>query len=156
MSKSKNNKVPKICFVSSSGGHFEQLMCLKPLAEKYDGFFVTEKSGFKNKGDYQLLQTGSNDGWVLFKMFVNFIKAIKIWHKEKPDFVITTGTLVSVPFMILAKIHKKKYIYIETFARIYDGTKTGKLMYKYADLFIIQWESLKSVYPDAVYGGSIY
>ena len=29
-------------------------------------------------------------------------------------------------------------------------------MYKHADLFIIQWESLKEVYPDAVYGGSIY
>lgn len=31
-------KNPKICFVSSSGGHWEQLQKLKPLADKYEGF----------------------------------------------------------------------------------------------------------------------
>ena len=29
-------------------------------------------------------------------------------------------------------------------------------MYKFADLFIVQWETLKKVYPNAVYGGGIY
>ncbi len=56
----------------------------------------------------------------------------------------------------LAKLFGKKLIYIESFARVYDGSKTGKLLYKYADLFIVQWESLKEVYPKAIYGGSIY
>jgi len=28
----------KICFAASSGGHYEQLMMLKPLMEKYDSF----------------------------------------------------------------------------------------------------------------------
>ena len=31
----------KICFAASSGGHFEQLMMLKPLMEKYESFVVT-------------------------------------------------------------------------------------------------------------------
>ena len=34
----------KICFAASSGGHFEQLLMLKPLMEKYEGFLVTEKT----------------------------------------------------------------------------------------------------------------
>jgi len=29
-------------------------------------------------------------------------------------------------------------------------------MYKRADLFIVQWENLKEIYPDAIYGGSLY
>ena len=35
---SSMKKNPKICFVSSSGGHWEQLQKLKPLADKYEGF----------------------------------------------------------------------------------------------------------------------
>lgn len=64
--------------------------------------------------------------------------------------------MVAFPMAYLAKIFRKKLIYIETFARIKDGTRTGKIMYEKADLFIIQWEDLKSVYPNAIYGGSIY
>lgn len=89
-------------------------------------------------------------------MIKNFAYSLKIWVKEKPDLVITTGTMVAIPLAIYSKMFNKKLIYIETYARVYDGTKAGKLMYKYADLFIIQWESLKEIYPNAIYGGSIY
>ena len=40
----------KVCLISSSGGHYEQLLCLKPLTENYDAFFVTEKTKY-NKND---------------------------------------------------------------------------------------------------------
>ncbi len=36
----------KICFAASSGGHFEQLMMLKPLMNKYDSFVVKERLKF--------------------------------------------------------------------------------------------------------------
>ena len=36
----------KVCFTASTGGHFEQLMMLKPLMDKYDSFIVTEKTGY--------------------------------------------------------------------------------------------------------------
>lgn len=46
----KNREVfMKICFAASSGGHFEQLMMLKPLMEKYESFVVTEKTGYEVK-----------------------------------------------------------------------------------------------------------
>ena len=37
-----------------------------------------------------------------------------------------------------------------------DGNRTGKLIDKFADLFIYQWEQLASIYPNGVYGGGIY
>lgn len=146
----------KICLVSSSGGHYEQLNRLKPLGEKHEIFFVTEKTGFKTKADYYLKQTGSKDWLFPIKMMLNVVGSVKIWFKEKPDYVITTGTMVALPLCLIAKLLKKKVVYIETFARVYDGTKAGKLMYKYADLFIYQWEYLKEIYPEGIYGGSIY
>ena len=151
-----SNKNMKICLVSSSGGHYEQLKNLSPLEDKYDVFWITERTAYKSDADYYLPQTGLKDKLFPFKMLWNIIQSIIIYTKEKPDVIITTGTMVVIPLAFLGKIFNKKLIYIETFARIYDGTKTGKLMYKYADLFIIQWESLQEIYPNAVYGGSIY
>lgn len=153
---SRPSKKIKLCLVSSSGGHYEQLRQLKPLLKKYNGFWVTEQTLFEADADYFLPSTGSNDKAVLWKMAVMCIKALGIWIKERPDVVITTGALIAVPFALLAKITRKKLIYIETYARVTDGSRAGKWGYKMADLFIYQWETLESIYPNGVYGGSIY
>ena len=146
----------KICLVSASGGHFEQLSRLKPLLNKYEGFVVTERTDFDNNADYYVTQVGLGEEKFLIKTIKLFRETRKIVKKEKPDFVITTGTYISLPFMIYCKLHKKKFVYIETFARVSDTTKAGKFMYKYADLFIYQWEQLEEYYPKGIYGGSIY
>lgn len=151
-----SNERQTICMISSSGGHYEQLQMLRPLEETYRLFWVTEKTDYFNPADYYLAQTGLKDGKVLFRMLGNTWKTIKIWHAEKPSVVITTGTMVALPMCLLAKLLGKKVIYIESFARVFDGTRAGKFMYRFADLFIYQWETLKTVYPKGVYGGSIY
>ena len=156
MKKKNDNKTIKICLVSASGGHFEQLLCLKPLLEKYPGFVVTEKTKFENKADYYVTATGFKEkGWIK-ATFRLFKEVKKICKKEKPDYIITTGTYVSLPFLFYCKLHHKKFIYIETFARVTNTTKAGKFMYKYADLFIYQWKELEKYYPKGVFGGSIY
>ena len=35
-------------------------------------------------------------------------------------------------------------------------TLTGKLTYKFADLFIVQWKEMLKVYPKAVLGGRVF
>ena len=75
---------------------------------------------------------------------------------EKPDIIITTGVLAMIPLCLLSKIFGKKLVYIESFAKVSSPTKTGKLMYKYADQFYIQWESMKQFYPNAIFLGGIY
>lgn len=150
-------KNPKICFVSSSGGHWEQLQKLKPLADKYEGFFVTEKTQFDAPfASYFMMQTDLKDKLMPFKMLVNSVKALKIWIKEKPDLIITTGTMVAYPFYLLSIICKKKFIFIETFGRANMPTVAGKLMEKHSDLFIVQWETQKKHYKKAIYGGCLY
>lgn len=153
--KQKKEK-PVICLVSSSGGHWEQLQKLKPLTEKYDGFLVTEKTQFEANADYFLMQTDLRDKWMLPKMLVNSIRTLKIWVKEKPDFVITTGTMVAYPFYLLAVLTRKKFVYIETFGRANMPTVAGRAMQKHADLFFVQWESQKKYYKNAIYCGCLY
>ncbi len=153
----KHNRNPRLCFVSSSGGHWEQLQKLEPLAEKYEGFFVTEKTKFDAPlGKYFMIQTDLKDKLMPFKMFWNALYTVFIWIKERPDFVITTGTMVAYPFYLMAVLFRKKFIFIETFGRANMPTVAGKKMEKHSALFIVQWESQKKFYKKAVYGGCLY
>lgn len=147
---------PKLCLVSSSGGHWEQLQKLQPLIDKYDGLLVTEKTQFQTNAKYLMIQTDLKDKLMIPKMLVNGIRAISIWIKEKPDFVITTGTMVAYPFYLLAVLTHKKFVFIETFGRANMPTIAGRLMEKHTDLFIVQWETQKKYYKKAVYGGCLY
>lgn len=151
------NKKHKICLVSSSGGHWEQLKKLQPLVDKYDGFYVTEKTRFDaSPAKYLMWQTDLKDRWMIPKMIVNGIKAIYIWIKERPDYIITTGTMVAYPFYLMSWIFRKKFIFIETFGRANMPTVAGKMMEKHSNLFIVQWESQVKYYKKAIYGGCLY
>lgn len=153
--KSKKEK-PTLCLVSSSGGHWEQLQKLQPLIEKYDGFLVTEKTQFPENAKYFMIQTDLKDKLMLPKMIVNGARAIKIWIKERPDFIITTGTMVAYPFYFMAVLFHKKFVFIETFGRADMATVAGRMMEKHSDLFIVQWETQVKHYKKAIYGGCLY
>lgn len=150
----------KICFAASSGGHYEQLMMLKPLMEKYDSFVVTEKTDYsakaKTEKTYYVHQVNRREKDFVWKMIQNSWKSIKIYKKEKPDIVICTGVLAMIPICLFSKMMGKRLIYIESFAKVTSPTKTGKLLYKFADRFYVQWEPMMKIYPKAIYLGGIY
>lgn len=155
----KEQKI-KICFTASSGGHYEQLLMLKPLMKKYDSFVITEKTHYgaeiKDERMYYLMQVNRREKSFIPRMIVNTLKSVSIFLKEKPDVVICTGVLVTIPTCLLAKIMRKRLIYIESFAKVTSATRTGKLMYRYADLFYVQWPQMLEIYPNAIYLGGIY
>lgn len=157
----KEDKNKKICLISSSGGHFEQLLMLKKLEEYYKCFIVTEKTKY-NKDDikinYFVNQVNRKEPLFIFKMLLIFIKSMYVFIKEKPDIIISTGVLAAIPMLVIGHIFKKKVIYIESFAKINSPTMTGKLIYKknIADRFYVQWEPMLKYYPNAIYKGGIY
>lgn len=156
---SKKSKI-KICFAASSGGHYEQLLMLKPLMDKYDSFIITEETLYQvksgNEKVYYMKQVNRKEKTFIPQMIVNVLRSIKIYIQEKPDVVICTGVLAMIPTCLIAKLAGKKLIYIESFAKVTSATQSGKLLYRFADQFYVQWEQMLSIYPKAIYLGGIY
>ena len=150
----------KMCFAASSGGHLEQLLMLRPIMEKYDSFIVTEKTSYKitikNKKIYYMHQVNRKERLFPLWMIINVFKAFEILIKERPNIIITTGVLAMIPLCFLVKLTGGKLIYLESFAKVTSATETGKLLYKFADQFYVQWEPMKKIYPKAIYLGGIY
>lgn len=85
-----------------------------------------------------------------------YLEVYQHLQKEKPDVVICTGVLAMIPICLISKLMGKKLIYIESFAKVTSPTETGKLLYKFADRFYVQWKPMLKFYPNAVYLGGIY
>lgn len=161
MRKDKKER-KKVLFISSLGGHLTQLLQLKPLFSEYDYHIITEKSiiteALKKEYEMSFLMYGARNYpfKYVFKLTYNTFKSFYYFLREKPDVIVTTGAHTAVPMCYIAKLFGKKVIFIESFAKTTTPTISGKLVYPIADLFIVQWETMKKHYPKAVYGGSIY
>ena len=148
----------KICFACSSGGHLTQLYMLKPFWKEKDRFWVTfdkedANSTLVNEKVYHcFFPTNRN----IINLIKNTILAIKVLYKEKPDLIISSGAAIAVPFFYIGKLFKTKNIYIEVFDRIYSPTLSGKIVYPVTDIFIVQWEEMKKIYPKAINLGSVF
>ena len=154
----------RVLFISSTGGHLKELLQLKKMFNKYDSYLITEKTSstlnlkkeYGNKIGYLIY--GSKDHMLVypFKLLFNCFISLYYFIKFRPKYIITTGAHTAGPMCCIGKIFKSKIIYIETMANINEKTITGRLVYKFADLFIVQWESMLKLYPKAVYGGFIF
>lgn len=135
-------------------------MCLKPIADEHDTFYVTEMGGQAKDSSlrnvYLVPQINRRQKDFLWRFLRLMITAGRIMLRERPKVVITTGALISFPFCLYAKLLGAKVVYLETFARVNDRSLTGKLVYPIADLFLVQWESLLELYPKAKYVGGIF
>lgn len=157
-------KKKKVLFISSTGGHLNELLRLRPLINKYDSYVATEKQKnnlfikeeFKNKSFFLLYGTKDHPLSYPFKLIANCFISLYYFIKIRPTCVVTTGTHTAAAMCCLAKIFRKKVVYIETMANINSKTITGSCLYHIADLFIVQWESMLKIYPKAIYKGLIY
>lgn len=154
----------KVLFISSTGGHFNELMQLKPMFEKYDYHIITEKDKtnkdlvqqYEKKIYFLPYGTRSKIFSYIIKYFYLCMKTVFLYFKLRPKYIVTTGTHTAGPMCYFGKLFGSKIIYIETFANSNTKTVTGRLIYPIADLFIVQWKEMLKLYPKAVYGGSIY
>lgn len=158
----KKDGKQSVMFICSVGGHLTQILQIKELFKDYNYVLVTEKTEvtleMKKKFNMGYLLHGSKQYPISYalKEVYNFFKCILYLAIYNPDTVISTGAHTAVSPCYLAKFLGKKIIFIESFAKRNTPTKTGKIIYPIADVFVIQWDTLKEYYPKAKVWGWIY
>ena len=155
----KTPKHIKVCFVASSGGHLEQLLALRPLMMRYDSFILTERTAYGAElpvRAHYMRQVNRYEASFVPRMVVNTATSLVCWLKERPDVIVCTGVLATVPFCLIGRALGSKLVYIESFAKTDSPTMTGELLSRHADRFYVQWESMLSVYPKARFVGGVY
>ena len=148
----------KVCLVGSSGGHLTHLYALQGYWGMHERFWVTF-----DKEDARSLLIDETVYWCHYptnRNIPNLIKntflAIKILKKEKPNIIISTGAGAAIPFFWLAHFFGAKTVFIEVYDRIDNPTLTGRLVSRFSDVFIVQWDELFNYYRGAINIGKIF
>lgn len=144
-----------LCVVCSAGGHLtEALLAIEGL--DYPNYYVTYRlphlsRTLAGKELYFITNPHKNP----FKYAINCVQSLVIYLKKRPKFILSTGSGMAIASCLIGRLFGSKIIYIETGARVSSPSLTGKLMYRFSHLFIVQWKPLMKHFPSAVYGGPL-
>ncbi len=147
-------KQPKICLACSAGGHLLELqLAIGTIPENYHCYWLTlkttsTKAFLKDKEHVFLINFQPTKKWTLL---VNCLQAIYWVLVKQPDVIITTGAGVAVPTVFFAKkLLGAKVIFINSAADVTHASKTPVWIEKYADLFLVQWEEMRTIFPNSI------
>lgn len=91
-----------------------------------------------------------------FKTVRGCWQAWRILRDYRPDAVVSTGPSVAVPVCLMARLLGIKVLFVETGSRVTALSTTGRIMYRVAHLFFVQWPELAERYPRAIYAGRLF
>jgi UDP-N-acetylglucosamine:LPS N-acetylglucosamine transferase len=157
MEKRFRNHRLKVCLAFSAGGHFTEIKQVMPALENCAICYATPLS-IRTKSLENAYYLADTDKHNLIEVIIRDLAiSFLIIVREKPDVVLTTGAFIVIPLCILAKFAGRKVIYIETLARITSPSFTGRILYHFSDLFLVQWKELLNSYGSkARYCGRVF
>lgn len=156
----------KLLIVLGSGGHTKEMIRLVDLLGQ--GF---EYSYLVSVDDplsvqkirvpgavYQVIRPRWKDTplpMVIIRTLLSAAQALVALVRARPRAIISTGPGPAVPASMLAKLLGIKVIFIETGSRVYALSSSGRILYRFADLFLVQWPELLPLCPKAIYAGRL-
>jgi len=157
---SRKNRL-KICAGASAGGHMNELLQLLAYAQTWPvqpAFYLTTLDILSEK----LTESGPtyvigecNRHHPLLAM-LTLSRCIKIAFKERPDVVITTGSMPMALFCLTSKfLVGTQIIWIDSIANIEKFSMSGRLIHTFADLFLTQWPELARMDSKAECAGAL-
>lgn len=154
-----------VYIVSSPGGHLNETLSMVEAFEDCDVYAIT--LDFPNmKGISFPCLKGIHKMRLWFNysikfglpitLLVSFFTIGRIFMRNRPHLIVSTGSEIALPAFLLGKfLFGAKIAYVECFTRIKTLSLTGKVVYPFADLFLVQWPELAAQHKKALYRGRL-
>ena len=109
------------------------------------------------------IELGGKNIWLMespLEIFLHMLRVaaeeFKILIMERPEVIATIGSEIALPICYMGKALGKKIVFIESLSRVHELSRTGRLIYPIANLFLVQWEHLAKKHEKARYGGRVF
>jgi UDP-N-acetylglucosamine:LPS N-acetylglucosamine transferase len=141
---------PRIVAISSGGGHWVQLMRLKPAFADCHVTFVTVNEGYRpDVGDAKFRVVPDANRWAKLKLFRTALCVLFMLLRERPDVVISTGAAPGYFAICLGKLLGARTIWVDSMANVEALSMSGQKVRRFADLWLTQWAHLAGAHgPD--------
>ena len=156
----------KLLVVLGEGGHTTELLNLVDLlGDVYDYHYVISKednlsaSRIRYPGPIYTLTRprGKHTGALssVCRTFLAGAESLRVLLRVRPVAILSTGPAIAVPVSVIGKLLGAHVVFVETGSRVRSLSLTGRIMYRWADLFFVQWPQLAERLPKAVYAGRL-
>jgi UDP-N-acetylglucosamine:LPS N-acetylglucosamine transferase len=134
----------RILAIASGGGHWVELQRLKPAFEglnvAYGSIYPEYAEDVRGHRFYWFRDVSR---WDRFGFVILILQLLRIILIERPEIVITTGSLPCCIALLLAKyLVGAKTMWIDSIANVQQLSTSGKLAGKFADVWLTQWPEL--------------
>lgn len=145
----------KIFVVASKGGHWEQLMLLRPAFEGAEVFYACTDplqgadlptASFFSVTDYNRSQP--------IRLMHGVLEMYHLVRRLRPEVVVSTGAAPGLLALLSGRICGAKTIWIDSIANSQKMSMSGLIARKFCHVTLTQWEHL-AVDNRCVYSGSV-
>ena len=137
---------PKVLAISSGGGHWVQLLRLRPAFEGCDITFATVREGYRDdlQGDSGFLVIPDANRWSKLRLLRSAIVITLVLLRLRPDVVITTGAAPGYFALRIGKWLGARVVWLDSIANAGELSMSGQKAGRFADLWLTQWPHLAS------------
>jgi UDP-N-acetylglucosamine:LPS N-acetylglucosamine transferase len=147
----------RILLVSSAGGHLAQILSVaREIADQHECILcVTRFPAVRDatiddvaRVYYAPMLLGYQQPFgVALSMIAALWTFLRIFLKERPDVLISTGAEIAVPaFLVNRLLFRRPSLYLESVTRVSAPSLTGRLVSRLATRLFVQWPQLTDAY----------
>jgi len=151
----------KILLVCSEGEPFEALYELKAFWGKYHHLWVTSGSAASEAqlANETVVWLNHRPGLShIYRHYPqNLYWRVRFWLwvfqlllSERPQLILSTGTDLAVPFLILGKLLGSRTIFVESVTQVTYLSPAARRVVPFLDMLYVHWVQLQQRYPQAV------
>lgn len=148
----QSGKPKRVLAIASGGGHWVQLLRLRPAWDGCDVVYVTTKSGYRAQVLRDARERGQSEPrfrtvldanrWEKIKLLRQMLQISRILLIERPHVVLTTGAAPGFFALKIARLIGARTVWIDSIANAEQLSLSGQKAGPGADLWLTQWEHL--------------
>lgn len=134
----------KVVAIASGGGHWTQLLRLRPAFEGCEVVYVSTIDGHADQvqgATFRCVPDASR--WERRRALLCLVKVGWLLVRERPDVVVSTGALPGYFAIAVGKaVLRKRTVWIDSIANADELSMSGRKAGRFADVWLTQWEHL--------------
>lgn len=136
----------RVLAVSSGGGHWIELLRLRPAFEQQETIYVTVNETYqRDVAPSRFIVVRDATSWTPWAMLVLGLQMFSAVIRIRPSVVITTGAAPGLFGLVAGKLIGARTVWLDSIANVDELSRSGRLARRFADVWLTQWQHLASV-----------
>jgi UDP-N-acetylglucosamine:LPS N-acetylglucosamine transferase len=128
--------------ISSGGGHWEQLMLVRPAFDGAEIVYAVTKEGLAERAGVSAILVPDFNAKQPLKTLLGALRVTRLVVRLRPHAVVSTGAAPGLIGLLVGKLLGARTIWIDSVANAERLSLSGRLARPMADLWLTQWEHL--------------